>query len=125
MIREFLLLAIRAERFLPKADSSFAAVGEKSLKRELVRREKRGSFKGAAGNPLRAPSFLFNDLVIRRIPRKSVQFHSLVSSSPTAPSKFLSQLSQFAAKSSPFWERLSMRWNCPLGQLRCTAAALC
>ncbi len=35
--------------------------------------------------PLRAPSFLFNDLAFLRIPRKSLKFLQLLFSIPTAP----------------------------------------
>lgn len=37
--------------------------------------------------PLRAPSFLFNDLAFLWIPRKPVKFLALLFSIPTAPTK--------------------------------------
>jgi len=46
--------------------------------------EKRGSFEGAIRIPLRALSFLFNDLAFLRIPRKSLKFLTLLFSIPTA-----------------------------------------
>ena len=48
---------------------------------------------------MRSPSFLFNDLVLRRIPRKSFRFPSLLFSIPTAPTNHLPDgwiLSKFA-----------------------------
>jgi hypothetical protein len=49
----------------------------------------RGSFEGAIRIPLRASSFLFNDLVFLRIPRKSLKFLTSVFSIPTARSSHL------------------------------------
>jgi hypothetical protein len=49
----------------------------------------RGSFKGAIRIPLRSPSFLFNDLVFLRIPRKSLRSLPLLFSSPTAGTNFI------------------------------------
>src|SRR6266849_10160059 len=46
--------------------------------------EKRGSFEGAIRIPLRALSFLFNDLAFLGIPRKSLKFLTLLFSIPTA-----------------------------------------
>ena len=47
--------------------------------------KKRGAFKGPIRIPSSSPAFLFNDLVFPRISFKSLKFHSLVFSIPTAP----------------------------------------
>ena len=45
--------------------------------------KERGSFEVAIRIPLRSPSFLFNDLVFLRIPRKSLKPRQLLFSIPT------------------------------------------
>ena len=78
-------LAIRAAILGTEADLSCRQRVEKSTFGISTIDEKRGSFEGAIRIPLRALSFLFNDLVIRRIPCKPLQFLLLVFSIPTAP----------------------------------------
>ena len=72
--------AIRAAKFGPETDAIFE-VGE----RFHGANEKRGSFEGAIRIPLRSPSFLFNDFMFLRIPRKSLKSHSSLFSIPTTP----------------------------------------
>jgi hypothetical protein len=74
-------VTIRAVRYDPKPTLS-----SRYEKREFHRTdEKRGSFEGAIRIPLRTLSFLFNNLVFLRVPRKSLKFHSSLFSIPTAP----------------------------------------
>jgi len=73
------LFAIRAVRFGPKPTLS-----SWYPKREFHGTdEMRGSFEGAIRIPLRALSFLFNDLAFLCIPCKSLKFHWFLFSAPT------------------------------------------
>ena len=53
--------------------------------KNLKHKKKRGSFEGAIRIPVHSSSFLFNDLVFLRIPRKSLKFLTLLFSIRTAP----------------------------------------
>jgi hypothetical protein len=53
--------------------------------RDSVTVKNRGRFKGAIRIPLRSLGLFFNNLVLPRVPRKSLKFPSLLFSIPTAP----------------------------------------
>lgn len=76
-------LAIRAEKFGPEADIPGAAV-EKTLP-VLQTRKKRGAIEGPIRIPLCSSLCLFNGLMLLRISSKSLKFHSVLFSIPTAP----------------------------------------
>jgi hypothetical protein len=79
-------LAIRATRFGPGADVAFTAGCETPTAEKSPRQgNDRGRFKGAIRVPLRSLSVFFNNLVLRRIPRKSLKSLPLLFSIPTAP----------------------------------------
>ena len=82
-------LAIRAAKSGPEADFLVRTLGKKTPCGTSAIEKKRGSFEGAIRIPSRASSFLFNDLVFLRIPRKSLKFHSALFSIPTAPTNLL------------------------------------
>jgi hypothetical protein len=77
-------LAICAAILGPEADLSCRQCVQKKTFRISTTDEKRGSFEGARRIPLRARTFLFNDLAFLRIPRKSLKFLTLLFSIPTA-----------------------------------------
>ena len=81
-----------------------------------MRLTKRGSFEGALRIPLRSPSFLFNDLVFPRIPRKSLKFRRFLFRSPPPLPILLLKAKGFRNRHRrpfpAFWCKVSVKCPC-------------
>lgn len=78
--------AIRAAKFWLETVAIFVVRGKKEFHGAD---EMRGSFEGAIRVPLRALSFLFNDIAFLCIPRKSLKFHWFLFSIATIPTNHI------------------------------------
>ena len=76
------------QKFCPKLTFPFEAAIKTHNEGNAVDDKNEGSVKGAIGFPLRSLPFLFNDVALPRVPRKSMESLALVFSIPTAPTKF-------------------------------------
>jgi hypothetical protein len=78
------------QKFCPKPTFPFEAAMKTRNEGNAVDEKNEGSIKGAIGIPLRSLPFRFNDVALRRVPRKSIESLPLLFSIPTAlPTIFL------------------------------------